>query len=36
MDAAERLLVLLRGLDSASDIRGVTSAMTPQAALAAD
>jgi len=36
MDAAEKLLAVLRTLDSAMDIRNVVSAMVPTAALAAD
>src|SRR6202035_5867638 len=36
MDAAERLLATLRGLNAVADVRSVTSAMVPQAALAAD
>jgi len=36
MEAAERLLTMLRGLDGVADMRGVTSAMVPPAALAAD
>ncbi len=36
MDAAERLLATLRELHGVSDMRGVTNAMLPAAALAAD
>jgi hypothetical protein len=36
MDAAERLLSMLRGLDGVADMRRLTDAMVPQAALAAD
>ncbi len=36
MDAAERLLAVLRRIDAAADIRHVTDAMVPATALAAD
>lgn len=36
MDAAERLLALLRDVDTLADIRAVTDAMVPATALAAD
>jgi len=36
MNAAERLLAMLRRLDGVKDIRAVTSAMLPATALAAD
>jgi hypothetical protein len=36
MHAAEQLLTMLLGLDGAADMREVTSAMVPAAALAAD
>jgi hypothetical protein len=36
MEAAERLLATLRGVDAVADMRGVTDAMVPAAALAAD
>jgi hypothetical protein len=36
MDAAERLLVVLRGLDEAAGMHGVMAAMVPVHAMAAD
>jgi hypothetical protein len=36
MEAAERLLATLRGVDSVADMRRVTDAMVPATALAAD
>jgi hypothetical protein len=36
MDAAERLLTTLRGVDTVADIRVVTDEMVPATALAAD
>ena len=36
MAAAEKLLAALRGLDAVGDVRDVTQAMVPAAALAAD
>ena len=36
MEAAERLLATLRGVDAVADMRAVTDAMVPAAALAAD
>jgi hypothetical protein len=36
MDAAERLLAMLRELEDVADLRAVTSAMLPATALAAD
>ena len=36
MDGAERLLAVLRGVDTLADVRRVTDAMVPAAALAAD
>ena len=36
MDAAERLLVVLRGLDGVADMRDVMTAMVPAHALAAE
>ena len=36
MDAAERLLAVLRGVDTVVDVRRVTDAMVPATALAAD
>jgi hypothetical protein len=36
METAERLLAVLRGVDAVADLRDVTQAMFPAAALAAD
>ena len=36
MDSAERLLAALRRVDTVADVRLVTDAMVPAAALAAD
>jgi hypothetical protein len=36
MDAAERLVAMLRAVDAASDMRHVTAAVVPATALAAD
>jgi hypothetical protein len=36
MEIAERLLAMLRGIDAVADVRRVTDAMMPAAALAAD
>jgi hypothetical protein len=36
MNVAERLLAVLRGVDTVADVRDVTRAMVPSVALAAD